>query len=213
MIRKCEFCGYTTGDSSNFCKHKKTCKQKRLLDSDTLLETIHVKELELDRVKTELECMKTELERVKTELEYVKTENVDLKTNIGSPSALVRQLEEKDRQIQEKDKQIHILLTRRRADAATGKRRTINKKERMQIVHRQNYQCTNPLGLCCLPDLKFQNESYEIDHIVPKSQGGDDSNSNLQALCPGCHDHKTRLERQQNAEDNASYNQEVLEQL
>ena len=36
----------------------------------------------------------------------------------------------------------------------------------------------------------------EIDHIVPKSEGGDDSADNLQALCKSCHSSKTLRETQ-----------------
>jgi 5-methylcytosine-specific restriction enzyme A len=31
----------------------------------------------------------------------------------------------------------------------------------------------------------------DIDHITPRSQGGTDDWSNLQALCHSCHSHKT----------------------
>lgn len=33
-----------------------------------------------------------------------------------------------------------------------------------------------------------------VDHIVPRSQGGDDSMANLQALCATCHNRKTARE-------------------
>ena len=36
--------------------------------------------------------------------------------------------------------------------------------------------------------------STDADHIVPKSQGGDDSMENLQGMCHGHHSRKTRLE-------------------
>ena len=34
-----------------------------------------------------------------------------------------------------------------------------------------------------------------VDHIVPKSQGGTNEQSNLQAICTPCHAHKTATER------------------
>ncbi len=34
----------------------------------------------------------------------------------------------------------------------------------------------------------------EVDHIVPKSKGGTDDETNLQAICTGCHDAKTKRE-------------------
>ena len=36
--------------------------------------------------------------------------------------------------------------------------------------------------------------AVEVDHIVPRWRGGDDSDANLQALCQDCHAEKTRLD-------------------
>lgn len=33
--------------------------------------------------------------------------------------------------------------------------------------------------------------STEVDHIVPRSRGGDESMANLQGACKACHSHKT----------------------
>lgn len=32
---------------------------------------------------------------------------------------------------------------------------------------------------------------FDVDHIIPKSQGGTDARENLQLLCPTCHRRKT----------------------
>ena len=37
-------------------------------------------------------------------------------------------------------------------------------------------------------------KAFEIDHIIALEVGGSDADSNLQLLCKGCHDQKTRLE-------------------
>jgi 5-methylcytosine-specific restriction endonuclease McrA len=37
----------------------------------------------------------------------------------------------------------------------------------------------------------------EVDHILPKAQGGTDDDDNLQALCPACHQRKTLAESRQ----------------
>ena len=37
----------------------------------------------------------------------------------------------------------------------------------------------------------------DVDHIVPRRQGGSDHESNLQALCHACHGRKTAKERRQ----------------
>lgn len=39
----------------------------------------------------------------------------------------------------------------------------------------------------------------DVDHIVPKAQGGSDSLSNLQVLCRECHRLKTKREKRGNA--------------
>lgn len=90
---------------------------------------------------------------------------------------------------------IKLLITRRRADYRAIQRRKINDKERNDILHRQDYKCTNPDGMCTLPHQKIQGNSFDIDHIVSLALGGADTNENLQALCPGCHDLKTRKDR------------------
>ena len=45
----------------------------------------------------------------------------------------------------------------------------------------------------CQPCLKSgrPTQATAVDHIVPKSQGGGDEDSNLQAICKPCHDAKT----------------------
>ena len=35
----------------------------------------------------------------------------------------------------------------------------------------------------------------EVDHIIPKSQGGTDNPDNLQAICTPCHKDKTQVEQ------------------
>lgn len=50
-------------------------------------------------------------------------------------------------------------------------------------------------GLCqsCLANGIIK-EAQEVDHILPKAQGGTDEEHNLQALCKPCHQDKTALE-------------------
>lgn len=45
--------------------------------------------------------------------------------------------------------------------------------------------------LCRLCGNRF---ATQVDHVVPRSKGGDDSEDNLQALCASCHSKKTRRE-------------------
>lgn len=52
-------------------------------------------------------------------------------------------------------------------------------------------------------------EATEVDHIIPKHKGGDDSESNLQAICKKCHQEKTALESAE-SENRVSYYPEWL---
>jgi hypothetical protein len=54
------------------------------------------------------------------------------------------------------------------------------------IAHKQKYHCSVCNEL--LPP------SYQVDHIIPHSISNDDSEDNLQALCPNCHSLKTQRE-------------------
>jgi len=88
-------------------------------------------------------------------------------------------------------------LTKRNVTEATKKR----------IAGQQYYKCANKPGLQ-LRGLKnykcplwqknneskgsFDESGYDIDHIIEHSCGGNDSDTNLQALCKSCHLVKTK---------------------
>ena len=51
--------------------------------------------------------------------------------------------------------------------------------------------------LCADPDHRHPNRiraATDVDHVVPKSQGGADDESNFQSLCHECHSAKTARE-------------------
>ena len=50
--------------------------------------------------------------------------------------------------------------------------------------------CGDPFGLH--PERVVA--ATDVDHVVPRRRGGADVVENLQALCRGCHSHKTQLE-------------------
>jgi len=67
-------------------------------------------------------------------------------------------------------------------------KRVLSRSLRVEIAYRQEYKC-NMCGLFPIPP------NFEVDHIDELQDGGADVSENLQALCPGCHAEKTRLNR------------------
>ena len=62
-------------------------------------------------------------------------------------------------------------------------------KIKKRIKERDNYLCQP-----CLKRGKYT-PMHAVDHILPKSQGGTDDESNLQCICKPCHNRKTAIER------------------
>ena len=92
-------------------------------------------------------------------------------------------LAEKFAELQDEVKQL-----RKKRKKATRINRS--EPERRKIAERQNWKCAN--DTCKLPG---NLEAYDLDHIVPLWKGGEDTEDNLQALCPACHREKTDMER------------------
>ena len=72
---------------------------------------------------------------------------------------------------------------------AKGKRKYLRKyltsTQRQNLIASQNSKCKTCDQFC---------EEMEIDHILALSSGGDNSVSNLQALCKKCHEEKSAKE-------------------
>lgn len=66
-------------------------------------------------------------------------------------------------------------------------RKYVSPRKRDAIALRQDWKCAD-CGCLLLPLV------FHIDHILPLDLGGADSEENYQALCPGCHERKTRLD-------------------
>lgn len=86
-------------------------------------------------------------------------------------------------------------------------RKHFNQDERKEILLIGNSQCNQ-----CKKCIK---KHFEIDHIMPLAQGGSNDIENLQILCKGCHQEKTRNEHEAGAYNNkldtfSSFNCEVL---
>ncbi|WP_431688952.1 HNH endonuclease [Hahella sp. NBU794] len=62
------------------------------------------------------------------------------------------------------------------------------RKLRARILRRDNYLCQ-----VCLK-LGRTSAATEVDHILPKAEGGDSRGSNLQGICKACHRMKTNID-------------------
>ena len=146
--------------------HRKTCKQEIAKDAKIAF----LEQKLIDQKEQLTEQLKTKDEQLKTKDE---------------------QLEAKDEQILNLTNQL-LQQANKKLDAhkaqKTAKRKKLSEPERRQIAMRQDWNCANPDGKCCLRD-KLQ--EYDIDHIIPLCQGGQDDPSNFQAICPACHRRKT----------------------
>jgi len=71
-------------------------------------------------------------------------------------------------------------LTSLKQEEARGKRKTISRKMRYEVLSRDGFRCQ-----ACGRGLD-DNVRLEIDHIIPVDWGGQTELSNLQALCQDC---------------------------
>ena len=62
-------------------------------------------------------------------------------------------------------------------------RRKLTKAEKIKVAASQKWRCMRCSELL--------DECFEVDHVEQHSLRGDDSSSNVQALCPRCHRKKT----------------------
>ena len=62
-------------------------------------------------------------------------------------------------------------------------RRRYTPRERMKVAYEQRYTCAKCAKL--LPP------DWQLDHVVPLSEGGGNERANVQALCVACHTDKT----------------------
>lgn len=66
-------------------------------------------------------------------------------------------------------------------------KRRFNQSHRIHVMYSQNYRC--------MKCHEILTPTCELDHVVALEDGGEDSISNLQALCVSCHSAKTYYQR------------------
>lgn len=67
--------------------------------------------------------------------------------------------------------------------------RGVPRKLRSAVMRRARGQCEKRGPNCTLA-------ATQVDHVIPVSEGGDDSLTNLEATCDNCHKPKTQAEAQ-----------------
>ena len=192
-LRTC-VCGYTTADRSNFSKHRKTCTKASTVDKDARISSLEQQLVQKESAvsDTNEHHWKEKVSRLSEELK-AKDEQLRAKDEqlLNLTNQLLEQIASKDEQILNLTNQL-LQQANKKLDAhkaqKTAKRKKLSEPERRQIAMRQDWNCANPDGKCCLRD-KLQ--EYDIDHIIPLCQGGQDDPSNFQAICPACHRRKT----------------------
>ena len=81
----------------------------------------------------------------------------------------------------------------------SGKRRGKTTERGYGAAWRAIRKCVLDENPCCEQCMKTGRPvpATEVDHIVPKAQGGTDDRADLQALCARCHDAKSLKEAQE----------------
>lgn len=74
-------------------------------------------------------------------------------------------------------------------------RRKLHSTVRLDVAAAQEWRCS----MCH----KMLSATFEVDHITPLHDGGEDVRTNLQALCPDCHRRKTAAEMERMHRRNA----------
>jgi hypothetical protein len=64
-------------------------------------------------------------------------------------------------------------------------KRSVTVKQKQMVIRRARGCCEY-----CQNQLRFTNQAFSIEHIIPKSRGGKNSLDNLALSCQSCNNHK-----------------------
>ena len=79
------------------------------------------------------------------------------------------------------DGQVVSISTRRvSSDALDSLVHQVYQIRSKEVFERQEWRCATCHGI----------KPLQIDHVIPRARGRDDRTSNLQGLCPACHEKK-----------------------
>lgn len=141
------------------------------------------------------EFANNEIQKLKSRIKELESYIEDRNEKIAH---LQRRVKQKDEVIEDKNQRIQefsLLAKSVKRKRVPPERRSISWATRQRIADRQDYKCKDPFQKCAMPGGRFQDGIYQIDHIIPFHVTHDDSEANLQALCPGCHALKTVEDR------------------
>ena len=173
-------CGYNTFRISSWYIHNKSCKGASEAEQLKCQVATLEKQLENTKRDEQLQELKEDKEQLREQLAATKQELNDQREDLRMFEQL---LAERFVELKEEVKQLK-------------KRKTVQPRiarsepERRKIAQRQNWNCAS--DTC---NLAGKLEAYDLDHVVPLWKGGEDTEDNLQALCPACHRIKTDKER------------------
>ena len=169
-------CGYSTLNPGNWCRHNKSCKSVTTSDKERIASLEKDKEQLREQLREQLAAKD---EHYQKELAAKDEQMVVKDQQLAAKDEIINQL------IQNAN---HEILSLHKSQAARNRRTKMPEPKRRKIAARQGWKCANPDGNCTL---KGELQEYDVDHVTPLLKGGEDNESNMQALCPACHRRKT----------------------